>query len=169
MSQSKMTAASGKRAWEARDIQRSERGAVMVVGSKGISGTSDDSGIRGYDPKAGRVTPTNPRSSSWHLCPEESSPRNSYDPAQHPEAPRPLVEDPSLKETQCGHREGRWGLYLYIYITVLHCPLFTSNDLWSIFFQFLNTHQYFHNCMNGIFRHIYCLTPTGKAVACVCW
>lgn len=67
------------------------------VEGEGNSGPINNS-TQCSDPQAGRVAPTHPRKNIQDLCPEERSPRNSKDTAQDPQTPRPLVEDPSLKD-----------------------------------------------------------------------
>lgn len=63
---------------------------------------------------AGRVAPKDRRNNIQDLCPKERSPRNSKDPVQDPQAPKPLVEDPGLKDKD--HLHGEWRELFKIYI-----------------------------------------------------
>lgn len=53
---------------------------------------------------------------SQDLGPEEHNLRNTLDPAQDPQAPTPLVEDPRLKKTQdCPKRANEEYFSMYVY------------------------------------------------------
>ncbi|XP_055368940.1 uncharacterized protein LOC129604854 [Betta splendens] len=60
-------------------------------------GACVDRSTGGCDPQTGGVATTDPWKNIRHLSPEKCSARNSKDTAQNPQAPWPLVEDPSLE------------------------------------------------------------------------
>uniref|UniRef100_A0A8C5DHN0 PiggyBac transposable element-derived protein domain-containing protein n=1 Tax=Gouania willdenowi TaxID=441366 RepID=A0A8C5DHN0_GOUWI len=90
---------------------------------EGISGARGHWGTRGSDPQTGGVAPADPRKYIRHLGPEKCSSRNSKDTAQNPQAPRPLVEDPSLEEKEKRDhprrvRKSFFFIYIYIYVSI---------------------------------------------------
>lgn len=83
----------------------------------------------------GRRLPHWENGSVWDLCPEDSSPRNSWYTAQDSQDPRLSGENPSLKDKD--HLQGEWGILLYAHVEMsFFCPLWQINGLLVIIIFF---------------------------------